>query len=120
VLEGGYSTKSGPISPLAQSVAHHVRALLRANGQILEGFLPAGSEQSTDQQRLSFDKNVYLKASKDERRLLKKRRNAFNQDMQPFGFHRVMTLRKRPRRDEGEQQQQTNEQASLNGQAKVE
>lgn len=31
VLEGGYSTKSGPISPLAQSVAYHVRALVRSN-----------------------------------------------------------------------------------------
>jgi len=29
VLEGGYSTKSGPISPLAQSVTHHVRALVQ-------------------------------------------------------------------------------------------
>ena len=31
VLEGGYSTKSGPISPLAQSVAYHVRALIQSN-----------------------------------------------------------------------------------------
>ena len=81
MLEGGYSTKSGPISPLAQSVTHHVRALLRANGQILEGFLPDESEQSTNQQRVRFDKSIYLEASKQERRLLKKRRNAFNQDI---------------------------------------
>lgn len=27
VLEGGYSSRLGPISPLGQSVAHHVRAL---------------------------------------------------------------------------------------------
>ncbi len=31
VLEGGYSTRSGPISPLAQSVAHHVRALVKSD-----------------------------------------------------------------------------------------
>ena len=31
ILEGGYSTKSGPISPLAQSVGYHVRALLKAD-----------------------------------------------------------------------------------------
>jgi acetoin utilization deacetylase AcuC-like enzyme len=31
VLEGGYSTKSGPISPLAQSVAYHVRSLMHSN-----------------------------------------------------------------------------------------
>lgn len=47
VLEGGYSTKSGPISPLAQSVLHHVRALLRANSEILEGFLPAEPEEGS-------------------------------------------------------------------------
>ena len=28
VFEGGYSTNAGPISPLAQSVAFHVRALM--------------------------------------------------------------------------------------------
>lgn len=31
VLEGGYNTNTGPISPLAQSVAFHVRALLNTN-----------------------------------------------------------------------------------------
>lgn len=28
VFEGGYSTNAGPISPLAQSVTYHVRALM--------------------------------------------------------------------------------------------
>jgi len=31
VLEGGYNTNLGPISPLAQSVAFHVRALLNTS-----------------------------------------------------------------------------------------
>ena len=38
ILEGGYSTKSGPISPLAQSVQAHVRALLRTDQSTLPGF----------------------------------------------------------------------------------
>ena len=36
VLEGGYNTKIGPISPLAQSVQYHVRALLRTNTSHIE------------------------------------------------------------------------------------
>jgi len=31
VLEGGYNTNLGSLSPLAQSVTFHVRALLRTN-----------------------------------------------------------------------------------------
>ena len=38
VLEGGYSTRSGPISPLAQSVAHHVRALVKSDDMEIEGY----------------------------------------------------------------------------------
>ncbi|CDW86211.1 histone deacetylase [Stylonychia lemnae] len=33
VLEGGYNTNAGPISPLAQSVKYHVRALLRTSNE---------------------------------------------------------------------------------------
>jgi len=31
VLEGGYNTNLGSLSPLAQSVTFHVRALIRTN-----------------------------------------------------------------------------------------
>ena len=32
VLEGGYSSRAGPLSPLASSVVHHVRALHKTQG----------------------------------------------------------------------------------------
>ena len=60
ILEGGYSTKSGPLSPLAQSVSAHVRALLKADlGKIASG--EDGFE-------------AYNAVNKEERKLLKKRR----------------------------------------------
>lgn len=54
---------------------------------------------------MTFDKDMYLNLAKYERQLLKKRRNAFNQDMQEFGFHRMMNLRKRQRREPDEGQE---------------
>ena len=54
---------------------------------------------------MTFDKDLYLDAAKCERQLLKKRRNAFNQELQAFGFHRMMNLRKRQRREPEEGQE---------------
>jgi hypothetical protein len=34
LLEGGYNTKAGALSPLAQSVAHHVHALIRTSASL--------------------------------------------------------------------------------------
>jgi len=54
---------------------------------------------------MAFDKDMYLDAAKYERQLLKKRRNAFSQELQAFGFHRMMNLRKRQRREPDEGQE---------------
>lgn len=35
VLEGGYCSRAGPLSPLAQSVVHHVRAMVNADQEPL-------------------------------------------------------------------------------------
>lgn len=79
VLEGGYSTKSGPISPLAQSVAYHVRALVRSNKMhLIQG--DNGEEK-------------YIAEQRYERELLKKRRRD-SEEPDPFTFMRV-GLRKR-------------------------
>lgn len=45
MLEGGYSTKSGPISPLAQSVTHHVRALVQADKSVFEDVVQMVDDQ---------------------------------------------------------------------------
>lgn len=68
ILEGGYSTKSGPISPLAQSVGHHVRALLKADSVGIP------------------DVEKYIEQQKLERIILKKRRKVFDEDLNPYSF----------------------------------
>ena len=47
VLEGGYNTNLGPISPLAQSVAFHVRALLNTNSALIDTSQDFLNSQST-------------------------------------------------------------------------
>ena len=82
VLEGGYSTKSGPISPLAQSVAYHVRALVRSNKMHL-----------TQGENKDEGEDIYIAEQRYERELLKKRRRD-SEEPDPFTFMRV-GLRKR-------------------------
>lgn len=89
ILEGGYSTKSGPISPLAQSVSSHVRALLKSDYSQLVGIKENGE----------VDFEQYQSECKMERSLLKKRRMPAILDQNPYSFMR-MTLRKRQRTDE--------------------
>lgn len=65
VLEGGYSTKSGPISPLAQSIQMHVRTLLKSNlSKVPVVELGEG---------MVLNEFEYFKVCKEERSLLKKR-----------------------------------------------
>ena len=51
VLEGGYSTRSGPISPLAQSVTHHVRALVQADHSTFSDMVKQGDEDFEDREQ---------------------------------------------------------------------
>lgn len=98
ILEGGYSTKSGPISPLAQSVSAHVQALLRTNStHLIDPALSPDTEQHPSFQSL----DAYLAWCKQERGLLKKRRADFALDANPFTF---MKMQLRPKRQKVEEE----------------
>lgn len=78
ILEGGYSTKSGPISPLAQSVSSHVRALFKS-----------------DYSHIPSDLAHFQLACKSERSLLKKRRADKDLDQNPHSFMKMKLRSKR-------------------------
>ena len=101
ILEGGYSTKSGPISPLAQSVSAHVQALLRTNSSSLID--PEKAENAlicSDIQPTFPNIDSYLSWCKQERGLLKKRRADFALDANPFTFMKMSLRPKRQKLDE--------------------
>lgn len=108
VLEGGYSTKSGPISPLAQSVTHHVRALVQADWAGLGGLLVDPGALGSDEQQIEENEierqpalcQSYFDRAKKERSMLKKRRAQFYEEMEIATFMRMPLRRKVPRRQE--------------------
>lgn len=93
VLEGGYNIKLGPVSPLAQSVASHVRTLLNThNGPLLRPKAPV---------------NLFIEQQAQARTILGKRRAEF--DSPEMYGEGLMSLRKRRKtEDEPAQMQQEN------------
>lgn len=109
VLEGGYSTRSGPLSPLAQSVTHHVRALVQADWSGLGGLLEDPAALGSEEQQIDENEaerqhqtlsQAYFDSAKRERSLLKKRRAEFYEEMELATFMRMPLRRKVPRRHE--------------------
>lgn len=90
VLEGGYSTHSGPLSPLSQSVTHHVRALVKADNSKInvadanqEQINGEGVSQASSQHAMAAN---YFEDMKLGRKNLKARRRAFDEMMNPHAF----------------------------------
>lgn len=85
VLEGGYCSRAGPLSPLASSVVHHVRSL------VVTGDEPLICDP---------DDEAYFKATKEARAKLKERREHFRMMQNPHAFQDIgIRLRKRQKTD---------------------
>lgn len=72
MLEGGYSIQGGTISALGQSVAAHVRALMRANN---EHYFESSNQEDLDKLLM---KNMLL----DKFRELKRKRVKYNRQVE--------------------------------------
>mmetsp|Transcript_16966 Transcript_16966/g.12136 ORF Transcript_16966/g.12136 Transcript_16966/m.12136 type:complete len:88 (+) Transcript_16966:2402-2665(+) len=85
MLEGGYNTEAGPLSPFAQSVTYHVRALQTQSCYVIsdqKASIKGKGKEGADGFVQSFEKI--------KRQILKKRRNEFR-------YYDNMNLRKRRR-----------------------
>jgi tRNA U55 pseudouridine synthase TruB len=101
VLEGGYSVKGGVVSALGQSVAAHIRALLRSNKEQW-----ANTNASSDLEKLNLKTKV-----KEDLKTLKRKRRKYLDDLQKIDLNEFMqenlslTQNKLEETDQGEESQ---------------